>query len=182
MVAFLRERAELISGLAQQLTGSVALVFYEKCYRSSLIESERMISYKSNLRYLGAALWLASSALGCPDIANADLGPKPTASFSITVDNGAHMTRGILLMCEKEDCSDAAPLEQVGPQHFGCSGARCDALAYGFSPYLQLQLTLSDGRKLISQVFKKEAFDATFIATATGGRLYVEEQRDQVGQ
>jgi hypothetical protein len=135
-----------------------------------------MASYKSNLRSLGAALWLASSALGYPDIAKADLGAKPTASFSVIVDNGAHMTGGTLLMCERNDCSDAVPLKELGPQRFFCLESKCDARAYGFSPYLRLQLTLSDGRTLTSQVFKKVAFEATFIATVAGDRLRVEEQ------
>jgi hypothetical protein len=132
--------------------------------------------------YFGATLTLALIALGCADIAMADVGPKPTASFSIILDNGAHVTSGILLACEKNNCSDAAPLGEFGPQRFLCSESECHALAYGFSPYLQLQLTLSDGRKLTSQVFKKQGFKATFIATATGNRLYVEEKSEQVGQ
>jgi len=141
-----------------------------------------MIDQQSYSWLCGATLLVAAIAPRGADIAQADLGPKPNATFSITVDKGAHMMSGALLMCEKDNCSDATPLETLGPQHFFCLDWKCDALAYGFSPYLQLQLTLSDGRKLTSQIFKKEAFDASFVATVAGDQLRVEEQLKQVGQ
>jgi len=141
-----------------------------------------MIDQQSYSWLCGATLLVAAIAPGGADTAQADVGDKPEVTFSITLDKGAHMTSGALLMCEKDDCSDAAPLKELGPQGFGCSESRCSGLAYGFSPYLQLQLTLSDGRKLTSQIFKKEAFDASFVANVAGDQLRVEEQLKQVGQ
>jgi hypothetical protein len=124
----------------------------------------------------GTGAFLLVLSGGIIDLAWADIGPKPTATFAITADNGTRVTAGELLLCEKDDCSDAKPLEELGPQGFFCQDLECDALAYGFAPYLQLRLTLSDGRVLTSQVFTKEAFDAEFAAIVAGDRLTVEEK------
>lgn len=133
------------------------------------------------LRLCGTTLLLALMATSSGHIVQADLGDKPYVNFEVSVDNGAQVTNGVLLMCEKDDCSDAVPLQELGPQGFYCIHSTCYALAYGFSPYLQLQLTLSDGRKVTSHVFQKVAYKAQFVATATGNQLKVEEQ-GQFGQ
>lgn len=114
--------------------------------------------------------------------AHADIGPKPTVNFSIVANSEALVTDGILLVCERNNCSDAKPLSVIGPQRFGCGDRSCWGLAYGFSPYLQLRLTLSDGRSLTSQAFKKEAFEAFFVATITGNVLEVLEISEPVSQ
>lgn len=129
----------------------------------------------TRLRLAAAALLLASVSTASTG-ARADLGPKPKADFAVKVDNGAHVTEGALLMCGKNDCSDAQPLEEVGPQRIFCTETGCHALAYGFAPYLQLRLILSDGRVVTSQVFTKDAFDAEFTAIVTGDTLRVEEK------
>lgn len=107
--------------------------------------------------------------------AHADIGPKSTVKFSIVANSEALVTDGILLVCERDNCSDAKPLSEIGPQQFRCGDRSCSGRAYGFSPYLQLRLTLSDGRSLTSQAFKKQAFDAFFVATITGNVLEVLE-------
>lgn len=112
----------------------------------------------------------------CIAVARADLGPKPEATFVITADNAAHVVQGVLLMCEVDDCSDERPLENIGPQRVYCRELECMALAYGFAPYLRLQLTLSDGRTVTSHVFTKAAFDANFVATVAGDELIVKEK------
>ena len=116
------------------------------------------------------------------NIAHADIGPKPTVEFSIVANSEALVTDGILLVCEKANCSDAKPPSEIGPQRFGCGDRSCFGLAYGFSPYLQLRLTLSDGRSLTSQAFKKEAFEAYFVATITGNVLEVLETSEPARQ
>ena len=52
----------------------------------------------------------------------ADTGPKPTMEFQfrqeMTGEPPLTITSGILYECDQLDCSDAAPIEEVGPQGF----------------------------------------------------------------
>ena len=131
-----------------------------------------------------ASLILCVSALilQTATLTHADLGPKPTIHFNVKgitqqpTDTGLRITEGTLMLCEAADCSDAAPLQQVGPQHFGCSANACSGMAYGFSPYMRLDLTLSDGSTRKSNVFEKKAFDAQFNTIVTTKELRVSEQ------
>jgi hypothetical protein len=114
--------------------------------------------------------------------ASSDLGPKPSIRFWFAADAGRFaddaglfLMDGALLLCERADCADGKPLEPVGPQRFYCSLDGCQGLAYGFAPYLQLTLTLSDGRTLRSQVFEKREFDANYLMALQGDLLEVEE-------
>jgi hypothetical protein len=140
------------------------------------------------------ALLLALAAIGNPQLAQADLGIKPTVKFHIVSDNlarDARLLRGELLLCEKDDCADAKPLEEVGPQGFGCSdkscvdcgesgcqetrSVGCAGRAYGFSPFLQLRLAFSDGRTITSPVFEKAKVDAVFFVHISDAGLDVRE-------
>jgi hypothetical protein len=47
----------------------------------------------------------------------ADTGPKPTMEFTFTGE-AVTVVSGVLYECDQYDCSDAAPLEEVGPQGF----------------------------------------------------------------
>jgi hypothetical protein len=114
--------------------------------------------------------------------AKADLGPKPSIRFWFAQDGsrfaddaGLFLMDGALLLCERADCADGKPLEPSGPQRFYCGLDGCQGLAYGFAPYLQLTLTLSDGRALRSQVFEKREFDANYLMAVQGDVLEIEE-------
>jgi hypothetical protein len=120
-----------------------------------------------SLAVLAPLLAIAGPAL-------ADIGPKPTMSFTIVPDaTGLSIATAELLQCAKADCSDAAPLKRLGPQAFGCTALTCRALAYGFADFGELRITFSDRRTLTSNVFKPNGFNATYHVDVHGSVLRV---------
>jgi hypothetical protein len=105
----------------------------------------------------------------------ADIGPKPTIEISFT-DANIQLSSGELLQCKEANCSDAKPLTAVGPQRFSCNAKSCHGLAYGFSPYMQLRVTLANGKALTSSVFQKKAFNAHYTAAVSGDLLTITEK------
>ena len=111
--------------------------------------------------------------------AAADTGPKPTMSFEFTQGfAGAPVTivDGSMLECQQADCSDGQELKQLGPQHFSCSAAACDSLAYGYSPYHKLMIKFSDGKTRASNIFQTAGFDSKYKVTIRPDDLLVEAQ------
>lgn len=109
----------------------------------------------------------------------ADIGPKPTMDFEFKQELTAEqvtITSGILYECEQPDCSDASPLETLGPQGFGCEANSCHALAYGFSPYHRLEIQFSDGQTRQSNVFETAGFESRYTVTVRPEDLLVEAQ------
>src|ERR1044071_3909726 len=109
----------------------------------------------------------------------ADTGPKPTMEFTfkqeatstpVTIDSGT------LYECEQSDCSDAAPLQEVGPQRFTCEVNSCHATAYGFSPYHKIEIKFSDGKTRQSNVFQTAGFNSTYTVTVRPDDLLVDSQ------
>jgi|SRR5689334_11816556 len=112
-------------------------------------------------------------------IALADTGPKPTMDFQFKQElNGEQVTitSGTLYECDKSDCSDAAPLQQLGPQGFRCDAESCSALAYGFRDYHKLEIQFSDGKTRRSNIFQTAGFDSKYTVTVRPGDLLVEAQ------
>jgi hypothetical protein len=96
---------------------------------------------------------------------------KPeTANTAVTIKSG------ILYECEQSDCSDAAPLQQLGPQGFFCDAQGCRATAYGFHPYHKIEIQFSDGKTRQSNVFQTVGFDSKYTATVRSEDLLVESQ------
>src|SRR5437867_4905211 len=113
-------------------------------------------------------LFLSLQFLMPSHIVLADTGPKPTMEFTFKQElsgETATITSGILYECEQPDCSDAAPLQQLGPQRFSCDGLSCSALAYGFSQYHKLEIQFSDGKTRQSNIFKTAGFDSKYTVT-----------------
>jgi hypothetical protein len=109
----------------------------------------------------------------------ADTGPKPSMEFEFKQglpEGQVTITSGILYECEQSDCSDAAPLEELGPQRFTCDALGCSALAYGFSDYHRLEIQFSDGKTRQSNIFKTAGFDSKYTVTIQPDDLLVEEQ------
>ncbi len=107
----------------------------------------------------------------------ADTGPKPTMEFTFKQELSgeiATITSGILYECEQSDCSDAAPLQQLGPQRFSCDVLSCGALAYDFSPYHKLEIQFSDGKTRQSNIFETAGFDSKYTVTVRADDLLVE--------
>ncbi len=112
-------------------------------------------------------------------IARADTGPKPTMEFEFKHDStGEQLTisSGILYECEQPDCSDASPLEELGPQGFYCELQNCRAMAYGFAPYHRIEIEFSDGITRQSNIFDTAGFDSTYTVTVRPEDLLVEAQ------
>jgi hypothetical protein len=113
-------------------------------------------------------------------IARADTGPKPTMEFTFSGEP-VTITAGTLYECEESDCSDAAPLEELGPQRFICETDSCSALAYGFAPYHKLEIKFSDGKTRTSNVFQTAGFNSAYTVTIRPVDLLVEAQFSPLG-
>lgn len=115
-----------------------------------------------------------SAASALSTAALADIGPKPTMSIDVSFDReNLKIVKGSLLECQKSDCSDARPLERFGPQGFGCDDHKCGGQAYGFARYNMLEITLSDGRTLRSNIFGVSGLDSKLGAAFKGSSLTV---------
>ena len=109
----------------------------------------------------------------------ADTGPKPSMDFQFKQEIAGEpltITSGILFECDQPDCSDAAPIEEVGPQGFRCEANSCRAIAYGFAPYHRIEIEFSDGQTRQSNVFETAGFDSKYTVTIRPDDLLVEAQ------
>ncbi|MFT3891652.1 MAG: hypothetical protein QM730_08480 [Anaerolineales bacterium] len=108
----------------------------------------------------------------------ADTGPKPTMDFNFKgLDDGElQIISGILYECDQADCSDAKPLEVLGPQRLTCTTIGCHALAYGFAPYHILEVEFSDEVTRRSNIFETAGFEFTYNVTIQPNDLLVESQ------
>ena len=124
-------------------------------------------------------LLFSLQALLPTQVALADTGPKPTMEFTFRQEltgQPVTITSGILYECEQSDCSDAAPLQELGPQRFTCEANSCSALAYGFAPYHKIQIEFSDGKTRQSNIFETAGFDSRYAVTIRPDDLLVEAQ------
>ena len=103
----------------------------------------------------------------------ADTGPKPSMTFTFTGEP-VTIVSGVLYECQQADCSDAAPLEELGPQRFYCDAVGCSATAYGFAPYHQIEIEFSDGVTRESNIFETAGFDSEYTVTVQPDDLLVE--------
>ncbi len=117
--------------------------------------------------------------LAMPGGSHADMGPKPTMTFTLTyqISPAPAVTGGELLECSTADCADAQPLPEAGPQHFSCQTDTCDSMAYGYEPYHRLRLHFADGSTRESNVFGKKYFNARYTVTVAETDLTVTETR-----
>ena len=108
----------------------------------------------------------------------ADTGPKPTMEFDFDqeLDGELQIISGILYECDQSDCSDAAPLEQLGPQGLYCDTVGCRATAYGFAPYHILEVEFSDEVTRRSNIFETAGFDSRYTVIVRPDDLLVEAQ------
>jgi len=107
----------------------------------------------------------------------ADTGPKPTMDFQLQFESGVEksgIVSGILFECNQADCSDAAPLEELGPQGLYCEMQSCRAIGYGFAPFSMLELEFSDGVTRRSNIFEQVGFDSYYTAYVRPDDLHVE--------
>jgi hypothetical protein len=112
------------------------------------------------------------------NIALADTGPKPTMDFAFKglQEGELQIISGILYECEQSDCSDARPLEALGPQGLYCDTMSCRATAYGFAPYHILEVEFSDEVTRRSNIFETAGFQSSYTVTIQPNDLLVEAQ------
>ncbi len=108
----------------------------------------------------------------------ADTGPKPTMEFEFKglQEGELQIISGILYECNLADCSDAAPLEELGPQGLYCDTMGCRATAYGFAPYHILEVEFSDEVTRRSNIFETAGFQSSYTVTIQPNDLLVEAQ------
>ncbi len=130
-------------------------------------------------------LFLLLVPLSLPtQLALADTGPKPTMEFTFQQNlptGQVTIISGTLVECDQPDCSDAAPLKQLGPQGLHCDATSCSALAYGFSTYHRLELQFSDAKMRQSNIFKTAGFDSKYTVTIRPDDLVVQAQFNPAG-
>jgi hypothetical protein len=130
-------------------------------------------STKLFLLFISLAILLPSH------IVLADTGPKPTMDFEFRyelAESELTIISGILYECDQPDCSDAAPLEELGPQRFTCNAKSCGATAYGFAPYHKIEIEFSDEQTRQSNIFETAGFDSKYTVTVRPEDLLVEAQ------
>jgi len=106
---------------------------------------------------------LFSSARPCPAVA--DIGPKPTMSFTWDLSEwGASPEIGQVNLY---DCGDDATctypqlVEEMAAQRMTCDESGCFAMLYSSGGYWQLELDV-DGTTLLSAPFEKTGYDSDF--------------------
>ena len=111
-------------------------------------------------------------------IALADTGPKPTMDFTFKQlpEKELQIISGVLYECDQADCSDASPLEQLGPQGLRCDTEGCSATAYGFASYHKLEIEFSDEVTRQSNIFQTAGFNSKYTVTIRPHDLLVEAQ------
>jgi hypothetical protein len=128
-------------------------------------------------------LWLIAALLLVPaSTAWADVGPKPSMSFTFQFDGDPiAIVEGQLLECDDEECTSPEPLEELGPQKFSCTETECSSIAYGYADYHKLVITFADGERE-SNVFTKKAMAARYRVTVSEDGLEVQEVRNPIGR
>ncbi len=108
---------------------------------------------------------------------NADIGPKPSANFTLTYETSTTLdiVEYALMQCEDAACATSYPLEDLGPQGIDCTQFACTSFAYGYADTMQLVITFSDGVTRRSNLFGKENFNADYNVTVRATDLLVEE-------
>ena len=112
-------------------------------------------------------------------VALADTGPKPTMEFTFnqeSISEPLTIISGILYECDQPDCSNASPLEELGPQRLYCEPQSCRAIGYGFAPYHRLDIEFSDGITRQSNIFETAGFDSKYTVTVRPEDLLIEAQ------
>ena len=108
---------------------------------------------------------------------SADTGPKPSMDLTFKQENSVApltITSGILFECDQSDCTDAKPLQVLGPQHFSCTETTCSAMAYGFSTFHHLEIQFSDGKTRRSNIFRTAQFQSSYQVMIRPDDLLVE--------
>ena len=116
-----------------------------------------------------------------PTSVYADLSPKPSMTFDISVPDRILLIGGEQMECQDAECQDSQPLGEAGPQRFFCIAKdnKCFSRAYGYAPYHKLSLQFSDTTRE-SNVFQSRAFDASFSVNVKDHTLIIEQKKSEI--
>jgi len=116
-----------------------------------------------------------------PSAVFADLGPKPSMTFDISLPDGVSLIGGEQYECQDKECKDVQPLGKAGPQRFFCiiQDTQCFSRAYGYAPYHKLSLRFSDNVRE-SNIFQAIAFEANFTVKVNDDTLFIEEKKSEI--
>src|SRR5215207_7995031 len=135
---------------------------------------------RSNMQLKFRKMFLLCALVFLPGhVVHADTGPKPSMDFEFKQELTGEPLRiisGVLYECDQSDCSDATPLEEVGPQGLYCEPQSCRAIGYGFAPFHRLEIQFSDGQTRQSNIFETAGFDSKYTVTVHPDDLLVEAQ------
>ena len=109
----------------------------------------------------------------------AGIAPKPEMDFTLIyqTENKPVIVADTSeqIQCEDNQCLQSDPLGEYGIQKLYCKADGCFSIAYEYSPFQQLVLDFSDGKKRASNVFRTpEKLRNSFIVRVRENDLLVE--------
>src|SRR5512145_1629507 len=137
-------------------------------------------SYKRTHYFVRMAIVVLFLVLLIPSgKAKADIGPKPSMSFSFEYADGKNIpvVSGKLLLCEDKECIKYD--EFRGP--FECAAQECHSLSlqpnkfYSYTEYQKIVIAFKDKTRE-SNVFTKQRYEAQYTVTVQENGLYVVEK------
>lgn len=113
--------------------------------------------------------------------AKADAGPEPPSmTFYFDLPAGCHIEHAEIRRCTTPACEQFTvfPSKESQPwERMWCSDARCLAVSIGSRNYFQLVVRFSNGKTLVSNVFRDWSYAATYRVHVQDDALLVEEER-----
>lgn len=109
----------------------------------------------------------------------ADMGLKPEMEFKFIAEDGQQsfsIKVATLYECQQADCSDAQPIDEIGPQRLNCQKDICKIYFYGLEPYYRLEVNLEDGRTLISHPFAPRGFHSYYSVVVRENEMLVQNR------
>ena len=97
---------------------------------------EKLMRCRRPKRFMWVVFGLIACFLVIPNYGvRADIGPKPSMEFIFVQENDPplEILEGTLLECDDASCTQAAPLEALGPQGFSCTSNRCSSKTSSFA-------------------------------------------------
>lgn len=111
--------------------------------------------------------------------AYADLGMKPEMEFKFVTEDPQQsfsIQSATLYECQQADCSDAQPIDEIGPQRLICQNDVCTIYFYGLEPYYRLEASFGDGRTLNSRAFAPSGFHSYYTVVVRENDLLVKSR------
>ncbi len=134
---------------------------------------------KYSTKFILLFLTVSSFAIFPNLIARADAGPKPEMEFKFVTENPQQtffIQEAVIYECQQADCSDAQPIDEIGPQRLYCQDDRCTIYFYGLEPYYQLEVISEDGKVRTSQAFAPTGFHSYYLVTVRENDLVVKSR------